>query len=81
MSEFIITFGCGHHDQEHGSLESCCTRIAAPSEIEARLAIAAVRGQKWASSYPKEEGDEMIQRYSVREIPFTEIGPQVGENL
>lgn len=81
MSEFILTFGCGHHDERNGSLENCCTRIEGVDEIEARLKIAAVRGKKWASCYPKEEGEKMIRRYGVREIHFSEIGPQIGENL
>jgi len=81
MSEFIITFGFGHHDEKNGSLANCCTRIEANSEAEAKAAIRNVRANKWCHSYEKEEGEKMIQRYSVHEIPFTEIGPQIGESI
>lgn len=81
MSEFVITFGYGHHDERNGSLANCCTRIDAPSEAEARLAITRIRGQKWANSYSKDKGEEMINLYYVREIPINKIGPQVGDNL
>ncbi len=81
MSEFIVTFGYGHDDERHGSLRNCVTRVEAPSALDARIAIVAIRGQKWHHIYSKEDGEEMIAEFSLREIPLVEIDPQVGDNL
>jgi len=81
VNEFFITFGYGQHDEAHGSLAKCGTWITAVSENAARRIISAVRGEKWCNSYSREEGAVLIARFGIREIPFNEIGPQIGANL
>lgn len=81
MSEFIITFGPGHHDR-YKDLNGCFTRIKASSWGEAKHKVNALRKGKWQGGYETRNGGEAIVKiFGYKEIQFAEIGPQIGENL
>jgi hypothetical protein len=84
MTEWIFTFDFGQHYQSPDGkqmLDNCYTRVRASTLLDARDVMLKRRGRNWSHCYGQLEGEEIIEEWNLREIPFDQITAQIGDNI
>ena len=73
MKEFVITFGPGHKCIHGESLQHVYVIVHAEDDEGARERIHWIRGDRWASIYPKHSLMFLAARWNLMHMPLSRV--------